>query len=104
LDAVRVTGGFNPFDFGYVTAPRRAAGDAGLLRRLFGDHGLGGASRLLHRFELERILPHWDGAPPTAAQAAAGDLQLVGGDRIQGDEAGQMALAEKAAALGVTAL
>ena len=36
LDAVRVTGGFNPFDFGYVLHAGREAGDAGLLRRLFG--------------------------------------------------------------------
>ncbi len=36
LDAVRVTGGFNPFDFGYVLKARRKAGDAGVLWRLLG--------------------------------------------------------------------
>ena len=35
LDAVRVTGGFNPFDFGYVLQARRDARDPGVLRRLF---------------------------------------------------------------------
>src|ERR1017187_9620765 len=56
LDAVRVTGGFNPFDFGYVLKPGERLGTPVFYggRSL---HGLGGASRLLHHFELEHILP-----------------------------------------------
>ena len=36
LDAVRVTGGFNPFDFGYVLHPGEIARDADFLWRLLG--------------------------------------------------------------------
>ncbi|HEY1809725.1 MAG TPA: glycoside hydrolase family 36 N-terminal domain-containing protein, partial [Acidobacteriaceae bacterium] len=46
---VRVTGGFNPFDFGYILKP----GQSLALPDFYGgysDHGIGGASRLLHRF------------------------------------------------------
>ena len=100
LDAVRVTGGFNPFDFGYVLKPGEA-GDAGLLWRLL---------RIMDWAELRGCCittrsPMYfrtrAGKANRCAETAAGDLQLVGGDRISCDEAGQMAMAEKAAALGV---
>ena len=83
LDAVRVTGGFNPFDFGYVLKPG-AELETPVFYGGYSAHGLGGASRLLHHFELEHILPHKrDGAGD--AEAAAGDLQLLGSDGIQGE-------------------
>ena len=61
LDAVRVTGGFNPFDFGYVLKPG-AELETPVFYGGYSAHGLGGASRLLHHFELEHILPKTDGA------------------------------------------
>jgi alpha-galactosidase len=54
--AVRITGGFNPFDFSYRLAP----GESPQLPPFFGGYshqGIGGASRLLHRFELNAIVP-----------------------------------------------
>ena len=56
LDAVRVTGGFNPFDFGYVLQPGETL-ETPVFYGGYATNGLGGASRLLHRYELERILP-----------------------------------------------
>ena len=56
LDAIRVTGGFNPFDFGYVLHPGDKL-ETPIFYGGYSDHGLGGASRLLHQFELARILP-----------------------------------------------
>jgi alpha-galactosidase len=101
LDAVRITGGFNPFDFGYVLKPgaklETPAFYAGYTRG-----GLGEAARVLHRFELERILPHTN----ESADARTPRLRPVlynswEATNFNVNEAGQMALAEKAAALGV---
>jgi alpha-galactosidase len=97
LDKVRVTGGFNPFDFGYVLKPGEKL-ETPIFYGGYSAHGLGGASRLLHRFELSIFCR---GRRRAAPQAAAGDLQLLGSDGVQRDEAGQEALAEKAAALGI---
>ena len=77
LDAVRVTGGFNPFDFGYKLKPGEHL-ETPIFYGGYSDHGLGGASRLLHRFEIAHILPA--GARP---QAASRNLQLLGGHGIQ---------------------
>jgi alpha-galactosidase len=109
LDAVRVTGGFNPFDFGYVLK----AGEKLETPIFYGGYaadGLGGASRLLHRYELEHILPR---TRATAGQALAHSQTALTprvrpviynsweATEFRVSEAGQMALAEKAAALGV---
>ncbi len=101
LDAVRVTGGFNPFDFGYVLK----AGEKLETPVFYGGytaHGLGGASRLLHRYELEHILPR---TKATAGQAVPKPRPVIYNSweatEFAVNEAGQMALAEKAAALGV---
>src|SRR6202453_1268184 len=56
LDAVRVTGGFNPFDFGYILKPGEKL-ETPIFYGGYAHDGLGEASRLLHRFELEHILP-----------------------------------------------
>jgi len=101
LDAVRITGGLNPFDFGYVLhegekleTPIFYAGYAG--------HGMGEASRLLHRFELQQILPRTlatAGQPlPKPRPVIYNSWEATG---FSVDEAGQLALAEKAASLGV---
>ena len=48
LDSVRVTGGFNPFDFGYKLKPGEKF-ETPVFYGGYSAHGLGGASRLLHR-------------------------------------------------------
>jgi alpha-galactosidase len=92
---VRVTGGFNPFDFAYklaagqsLTTPVFYAGYTG--------HGIGEAARLLHRFEREQILPRDSGRrtrPVLYNSWEATEFKV--------DEAGQESLADKAASLGV---
>ncbi|HEY1903184.1 MAG TPA: alpha-galactosidase [Terracidiphilus sp.] len=101
LDAVRVTGGFNPFDFGYVLK----AGEKLETPIFYGGYapdGLGGASRLLHRYELEHILPR---TQTTAGQPLPKVRPVIYNSweatEFNVNEAGQMALAEKAAALGI---
>ncbi len=101
LDAVRVTGGFNPFDFGYVLHGGESL-ETPVFYGGYSSHGLGGASRLLHRFEISHILPHRTGegenAAPRPRPVIYNSWEATG---FNVTEAGQMALAEKAAALGV---
>ncbi len=75
LDAVRVTGGFNSFDFGYKLKPGERL-ETPVFYGGYTNHGLGGASRLLHHFEIARILPQDAGS-----QAPSGHLQLLGSNR-----------------------
>jgi alpha-galactosidase len=56
LDKVRVTGRFNPFDFGYPLKPGEKL-ELPVFYAGYTDHGMGGASRLLNRFTLTHILP-----------------------------------------------
>jgi len=98
LEQVRVTGGFNPFDFGYVLHPQESL-ETPVFYGGYSANGLGGASRLLHRFELNHILPH-------AANASAPKPRPViynswEATEFRVSEAGQMVLAEKASALGI---
>jgi alpha-galactosidase len=101
LDAVRVTGGFNPFDFGYVLKPGEKL-ETPIFYGGYAADGLGGASRLLHRFELEHILPR---TQATATQPLPKPRPVIYNSweatEFAVNEAGQEALAEKAAALGV---
>ncbi|HUN85835.1 MAG TPA: alpha-galactosidase [Terracidiphilus sp.] len=101
LDAVRVTGGFNPFDFGYVLHPGQSL-ETPVFYGGYSAHGLGGASRLLHHFEIAHVLPHRVGtgedAAPKPRPVIYNSWEATG---FNVSEAGQMALAEKAAALGV---
>jgi len=96
IGKVRVVGGYNPFDFAYnlksgerLETPVFYAG--------YSAQGMGGASRLMHRFQRDEILPRHDGAlklrPVLYNSWEATEFKV--------DEAGQMALAEKAASLGV---
>lgn len=95
LQQVRVTGGLNAFDFGY----RLQKGERFQTPYFYGgysDHGIGGASRLLHRFEIDSLLPH---APnPKLRPVLYNSWEATG---FSVDEPGQMALAEKAASIGV---
>ena len=102
LEQVRVTGGFNPFDFGYVLHPGEKL-ETPVFYGGYSANGLGGASRLLHRYELTRILPR---TAATAAQPLPKPRPVIYNSweatEMKVSEAGQMALAEKAAALGVS--
>src|ERR1700722_4957667 len=94
LDKVRVTGGFNPFDFGYLLKPGEKL-ESPVFYAGYTDHGMGGASRLLSRFTLTHILP----------QAPSPKLRPVIYNSCEAtewnvSEAVQESLAEKAAALG----
>jgi alpha-galactosidase len=101
LDEVRVTGGFNPFDFGYVLHPGQSF-DTPVFYGGYAANGLGSASRLLHHFEIAHVLPHrigtGDSAAPKPRPVIYNSWEAT---EFNVDEAGQMALAEKAAALGV---
>ncbi len=92
---VRVTGGFNPFDFAYELAPGEQLRTPYFYGG-FSNEGIGGASRLLHRFEIASILPH---APHERLRPVLYNSWEATGFDV--NEAGQEALAEKAASIGV---
>ena len=96
LEQVRVTGGFNPFDFGYRLAARRAARDAVLLWRLFEPRPrrrIAAAAPLRDRRASCRMRP----------RPSCGRSSTTRGKRPSSTSTkpGQMALAEKAASIGV---
>ena len=94
LRQVRVNGGPNSFDFAYrlqkgehFRTPYFYAG--------YSNEGIGGASRLLHRFEIDSLLPH---APEPKLRRVLYNSWEATEFRV--DEAGQIELAEKAAGIG----
>ncbi len=101
LDGVRVTGGFNPFDFGYVLQPGQSL-ESPVFYGGYCAHGLGGASRLLHRYEIAHVLPHrigeGDAAAPKPRPVIYNSWEAT---EFRVSEEGQIAMAERAAALGV---
>jgi len=95
LQDIRVTGGPNSFDFAYFLKKGEHF-QTPFFYGGYSDHGLGGASRLLHRFEIDTLLPH---APtPKLRPVLYNSWEAT---TFNVDEAGQIALAEKAASLGV---
>ena len=92
---VKITGGYNPFDFSYplahgqsLTTPIFYAG--------YTSKGNGEASRILHKFQIEQILP---GSPkPKLRPIIYNSWEAT---EFNVNEAGQLALAEKAASIGV---
>jgi alpha-galactosidase len=95
LQQVRVTGGFNSFDFSYKLLPGQQL-ETPVFYGGYSRNGIGGASRLLHHFELARVLPQ---APaPKPRPVIYNSWEATG---FQVNEAGQMALAEKASSIGV---
>ena len=95
MQQVRVTGGFNPFDFGYRLKPGEQL-ETPPFYGGFTNGGMGGASRILHRFERQSILPGGESArlrPVLYNSWEATEFDV--------SEAGQLALAEKASKLGV---
>lgn len=95
LQQIRVTGGFNPFDFGYKVLPGKQL-ETPVFYGGYSHHGIGGASRMLHRFELTKILPQ---APSPKPRPVIYNSWEATGFNV--DEPGQEALAEKAASIGV---
>ncbi|MEX1828870.1 alpha-galactosidase [Luteibacter sp. CQ10] len=95
LGQVRVTGGFNTFDFGYRLKPGESL-DTPVFYAGYTPDGAGEASRLLHRFERNRILPEGPSAKPRPVLYNSWEAT-----EFNVNEAGQEKLAEKAAALGV---
>ncbi len=92
---VRLTGGFNPFDFGYPLGPGETLATPPFYAG-YTDGGIGAASRILHTFERKEILPNGSGA---RLRPVLYNSFYATGSRV--DEAGQKALAEKAASLGI---
>ncbi len=91
----RITGGYTPFDFAHVLAP----GQSLQTPKFYGGYsnaGIGGASRLLHRFELDSVVPE---APHRRLRPVLYNSWEATGFDV--NEAGQEALAEKAASIGV---
>ena len=95
LQQVRVTAGPNSFDFGYRLAPGEHL-DSPDFYSGYSHDGIGGASRLLHRFEIASILPH---APNPKLRPVIYNSWEATNFKV--DQAGQEALAEKAASIGV---
>jgi alpha-galactosidase len=95
LQQVRVTGGFNPFDFGYKLPPGKEL-ETPIFYGGHSNRGLGEASRLLHRFELAKILPQAPNPKPRPVIYNSWEAT-----EFAVDEAGQESLAEKAARIGV---
>ncbi len=92
---VRLTGGYNTFDFAYPLQPGEQL-ETPPFYGGFSDHGFGGASRMLHRFAREFILPGGPSAKPRPVLYNSWEAT-----EFNVDEPGQKALAEKAAKLGV---
>lgn len=94
-DRVRITGGYNPFDFAYPLAP----GESLETPRFYAGYtarGNGEASRILHRFQRGQILPQ---RPTPKVRPVLFNSWEATEFAVNGE--GQIALAEKAAKLGV---
>ena len=92
---VRVTGGFNPFDFGYVLEPGQSL-ETPPFYAGYTEGGFGEASRILHRFERVNIMP--GGATARLRPVLYNSWEAT---EFAVSEEGQKALADKAARLGV---
>ena len=95
LGGVRATAGYNPFDFGYRLKPGDSLASP-VFYGGFSDAGFGGASRMFHRYQRTRILP---GAPAPRPRPVLYNSWEATAFAV--DEAGQIALAEQAARIGV---
>ncbi len=92
---VRVTGGMNSFDFAYRLNPGESL-ETPLFFAGFSAGGFGGASRALHKFTREKILP--GGLSSRLRPVLYNSWEAT---TFAVNEAGQKALAEKASQLGV---
>ncbi len=94
MQQVRVTGGFNPFDFGYRLKPGERL-ETPPFYAGFTNGGMGEASRVLHRFERDSILP--GGSKAVVRPVLYNSWEAT---EFNVSESGQLALAERAAKLG----
>jgi alpha-galactosidase len=92
---VRVTGGFNTFDFSYPLKPGEVL-ETPAFYGGFAESGFGQASRVLHNFEREHIAPH--GVKSRVRPVLYNSWEAT---EFNVSESGQKELAEKAAKLGV---
>ena len=92
---IRVTGGYNPFDFAYPLAPGGQLSTP-VFYAGYAGHGIGEASRIFHRFQITQILPQRP--TPKLRPVIYNSWEAT---EFAVDEPGQMALAEKAARIGV---
>lgn len=92
---VRVTGGYNPFDFAYILAPGESLATPAFYAG-YTANGIGEASRILHRFERTQILP--DGSGQKTRPILYNSWEAT---EFAVNEEGQRALAQKAAAMGI---
>src|SRR3984957_14493249 len=92
---VRVTGGLNDFDFGYILKPGESLETPAFYGGLT-DGGFGESSRMLHAFERDEILS--DHAAPHARPVLYNSWEAT---TFNVNEAGQKELADKAARIGV---
>ncbi|NYF78959.1 alpha-galactosidase [Granulicella arctica] len=92
---VRVTGGYNPFDFGYTLAAGQSL-DTPAFYAGYTGKGIGEASRLMHRFERTKILPDSSGLKTRPILYNSWEAT-----EFSVDEQGQKSLADKAAAMGI---
>jgi alpha-galactosidase len=92
---VRITGGYNPFDFGYPLAPGQTLSTP-VFYGGFTNLGYGEAARLLHRFQLANIVPT---APNPRLRPVLFDSWEATTFAVT--EQGQLELAEKAASVGI---
>ena len=91
----RIVGGYNPFDFGYKLGSKESL-TTPIFYGGYTSHGRGEAARMLHRFQQQEIFPGGEKArlrPVLYNSWEATEFKV--------DEPGQIALAEKAASLGV---
>lgn len=95
LHQVRVTGGFNPFDFAYRLAPGQSL-QTPVFYAGYTSDGIGEASRLMHRFEMNTVLP--ERAETKLRPVLYNSWEAT---EFKVDETGQEKLAEAAAKLGV---
>ena len=92
---VRVTGGYNPFDFGYTLAAGAKLETPAFFAG-YTEGGIGEASRIMHRFERTKILP--DGLGAKTRPVLYNSWEAT---EFNVNEEGQKALADKAAAMGI---
>ncbi len=95
LDGVHINAGFNPFDFAYRLKPGETL-QSPVFYAGYSADGMGGASRLLHRFQRTNILPQKPSPRPRPVLYNSWEAT-----QFAVDVAGQSALAEKAASIGI---
>lgn len=95
LNQVRITGGYNPFDFAYRLKPGESL-QTPVFYAGYTSDGIGEASRLMHAFQRQRVLPQ---APKPKLRPVLYNSWEATEFKVTEPE--QERLAEKAATLGV---